>query len=414
MPDGAAAGAARSSTLRATFAIAPALIAFSMGQTVLFAVAGPVFRDIGLSELQLGIIVSAAAVVFVIGSPVWGRLADHWGRKRVILFGMATYAVTSLLFAGVLNLGVLGLLGAGMVFALLLITRLTYAALGAGIQPASVAVMADLSTEANRSSSVAIVGAAFGLGMILGPAAAALLVGWGVLVPLYAVAGLGLVAVVNAAFLLEEPERPDTTEAEARSRVEIGPLLPIMAASLLLFTAISALQQTMAFYVQDFLGADAAGAARATGACFVAMAFATLLAQGGLIQWLKPSPAILLRFGLPLLLIGIVLYTFAPSFPLLVGAATIMGLGFGLANPGLTASASLLVADTKQGEAAGLLQAVMAGGYIFGPVVGTGLYQQAPEVANGFMAAVVGLSLLATLFARTPKPKPSEEESALA
>ena len=73
----------------ATAIIMPALIAFSMGQTVLFAVLGPVARDIGLSELQVGSIISATAVVFVFASPVWGHISDRWGRKKVMVFGLA-------------------------------------------------------------------------------------------------------------------------------------------------------------------------------------------------------------------------------------------------------------------------------------------------------------------------------------
>jgi MFS family permease len=76
--------------------LAPGLIAFSMGQTVLFAIAGPVFREIGLGELQLGIIISAAAIVFVVSSGVWGQISDRWGRRPVMVFGLTTYGFISL------------------------------------------------------------------------------------------------------------------------------------------------------------------------------------------------------------------------------------------------------------------------------------------------------------------------------
>jgi MFS family permease len=249
-----------------------------MGQTALFAVAGPVIRDIGLSEIQLGMIVSAAAVMFVLASPVWGLLSDRLGRKPVIVFGLFTYAVISFAFAFVMDLGLSGSLGAFAVFFSLLGLRLLYAALGSGIQPSSVALMADLSDGSDRASAVAIVGAAFGFGMILGPAAAAVLVGWGVLAPLYAIAGLGFVSALYAlVFLKTEPPQPDRI-ATSKEKIPLKPLLPIMFASLFIFTALSALQQTMAFYVQDFLQVDAEAAARATGICFVAMAVLTLAA----------------------------------------------------------------------------------------------------------------------------------------
>ena len=392
---------------RAAMALLPGLIAFSMGQTVLFAVAGPVIREIGLSEIQLGMIVSAAALMFVIASPVWGGLSDRFGRKRVILFGLVTYSLVSFAFAGTMDLGVSGVLPAITVFVGLLLLRLVYAAFGSGIQPSSVALMADLSSDKERSSAVAIIGAAFGFGMILGPAAAALLVDFGVLVPLYVIAGLGLIGACNVLFFLDEPERVTDTARET-DKLDLKLLLPVMLIALLLFSGISALQQTMAFYVQDFLGADAETAARMTGLCFVVMAVATLLVQGGLIQILKPSPNVLLRLGLPTLVVGITLYAFPVAFWQIVLASAVMGIGFGLANPGTIAAASLRVPETSQGAAAGMIQAMMAAGYVFGPISGTALYELDPLWTATLVAGVLAIAALISLgIGARPGPQPT-------
>ncbi|MEM9670562.1 MAG: MFS transporter [Pseudomonadota bacterium] len=378
---------------RAAFALAPGLIAYSMGQTVLFAVAGPVIRDIGLTEFQLGIIISASALMFVAASPVWGRLSDRWGRKRVIVFGLFTYSLTSFAFAGVMDLGVNAAMTAGTVFAALLVLRLLYAAFGAGIQPSSVALMADLSDEADRSSAVAIVGAAFGFGMILGPAAAAALVGFGVLTPLYAVAVLGFVCMLIAVFFLESPA-PVQDEKKEKAQLDYGKLAPIMAIALLLFTGVSSLQQTIAFYVQDYLQVDSAEAARMTGFCFVAMAAASLIAQVGLIQIFKPGPGALLRIGLPLMAAGVVLYSMPTSFVQIIVACTVIGLGFGFANPGVISAASVRTGEQSQGAAAGLMQAMMAAGYIVGPLAGTGIYQASSQASGILVAACVAAAAL--------------------
>lgn len=381
---------------RAAFALAPGLIAFSMGQTVLFAVAGPVIREIGLTEVQLGMIVSAAALVFVAASPVWGRISDRWGRKTVIVFGLVTYSLLSFAFAGVMQFGLNGALAAGAVFFSLLGLRLLYAALGSGIQPASVALMADLSGKTERASAVAIVGAAFGLGMILGPASAAALVGWGVLAPLYAIAALGLVSAGIAALFLDgRPRAIDTAPEQAE--IDMARLVPVMAAGLILFTAVSALQQTMAFFIQDYLSADAAEAARATGICFMVMAAATLIAQGGLIQMFKPGPGTLLRLGLPLMLAGLALYAFPAGFAQIVVASGLIGLGFGLANPGLIAAASLRTGTEAQGATAGLMQAMMAGGYVIGPLAGTALYEGAALWTAAFIGGAIAMAFLIVL-----------------
>ena len=395
MPDLSTSDAKRRRS--AAVALAPGLIAFSMGQTALFAVAGPVIRDIGLCEIQLGMIVSAAAVMFVLASPIWGFLSDRLGRKPVIVFGLFTYAIISFAFAFVMELGLSSSLSAFAVFFWLLGLRLLYAALGSGIQPSSVALMADLSDGSDRASAVAIVGAAFGFGMILGPAAAALLVGWGVLAPLYAIAGLGFVSALYAMIFLKA-EAPQPDEGETRKeKIPLKPLAPIMAASLFFFTAISALQQTMAFYVQDFLQVGAEAAARATGICFVAMAVLTLVSQGGLIQILKPGPGVLLKGGLPVMLVGIILYAFPTSFIQIIMAAALLGLGFGLVNPGLMAAASLRTSSDHQGAVAGLMQAMMASGYVIGPLAGTALYEVSPFVSAVMVAGALGLAFLVVL-----------------
>lgn len=384
---------------------------FSMGQTVLFAVAGPVFRDIGLSEIQLGIVVSAAAVVFVLASPIWGRLSDRWGRKRVIVFGLFTYTATSAAFALCLDIGLRGLTEATTVFVLALTIRLTYAALGAGIQPASVALMADLSTDEERSSAVAIVGAAFGLGMILGPASAAVLVIFGVLTPLYAIAILGLGCALLAFVALPDERATASAAVAPGSQLSVKRLVPLLAAGLLFFIAVSALQQTMAFYVQDYAGVDSAEAARLTGYCFVVMALFSLVVQGGIVQWLKPNPGLMLRGGMPLMLIGVTLYAFPQGYWQLLLAGAFFGLGFGFINPGLIAAASLRSGSEHQGAAAGLMQATMAGGYVVGPLAGTAVYGTGGLGTASLIGAAVAVALLVVLALRFDPPANVEVSS---
>ncbi len=381
-------------TPRPTVVLVPGLIAFSMGQTVLFAIAGPVFRDMGLSEYQLGIIVSSAAVVFVFSSAIWGRIADTWGRRPTIIFGLLSYSVISAAFAGTLQLGLNQTLAAGVVFVLLLCLRLLYAALGGGIQPASVALMADLSSGRDRSSAVAVVGAAFGIGMVLGPASAALLVGFGVLTPLYVIALLGLLSGMLALVgLPRDGSAPaDQKHFEAPLRLETLGLL--LAGALLTYCTMAVLQQTLAFNVQDLLALDSVEAARLTGFCFMAIAIATLVVQGGVIQVFKPGPRILLLAGPPVILVGLLVYTSAQSFLAVLIAASVIGVGFGFATPGIQAAASLLAGSREQGRVAGVMQATMSAGFVIGPLAGTAIYQL-DRVYSAYLAvAAMAIALL--------------------
>lgn len=386
----------------------PALIAFSMGQTVLFALAGPVARDIGLSEFQVGMIVASAAVVFVIASPIWGRISDRWGRKRVIVFGLTSYGIVSILFALALRSGLDGITAATTTFFLLLMLRMTYAALGGGIQPAATGFMADVSSKENRSAAVALIGASFGLGSILGPAAAAALVGFGLLAPLYIIAIYGLVMAALSFFLLEEPDRSNGDENTSET-FSFKTILPLLMVSFCLFTVFAILQQTAAFYVQDFLKADSMTAARMTGYCFMALAFAALTMQGGLIQVLKPRPEILLLSGFPIFLIGLWAYASAGAFWQILAAMGLMGAGFGLLNPGITAAVSLRTSEQTQGHAAGYIQSAASIGFIVGPLAGTGLYQISPIYTILLAAVMLVLGLAVSIYVSTGSTASSQQ-----
>ncbi len=375
----------------------PALIAFSMGQTVLFALAGPVARDIGLSEFQVGMVVASAALVFVVASPIWGRISDRIGRKKVIVFGLTSYGIVSILFALALRSGLDGITTTTVTFILMLVLRMTYAALGAGIQPASTAFMADMSSEKDRSAAVALIGASFGIGTILGPAAAAGLIGFGILAPLYIIAVYGLIMAGVSALLLEEPGHKASQEGPGQS-FAIRTIFPLLTVSFCLFTVFAVIQQTTAFYVQDFLGSDAMTAARMTGFCFMSLAIAALAVQGGLIQILKPRPEVLLLTGFPLFLAGLTVYGLAGAFWHILVAMGVMGAGFGLISPGITAAVSLRVGEQNQGRAAGLVQSAASVGFIVGPLLGTGLYQITPAYTLLLAAAMLVLGFAISAF----------------
>ncbi|MGB0919807.1 MAG: MFS transporter [Alphaproteobacteria bacterium] len=379
---------------RTTFLVIAAMAAFSMGQTGLFAVAGPVVREIGMSEVQFGIISSATSLLVMLGSPFWGRRADIWGRRRTLVFSLTAYALTSFLFVGILEMGLNGTTAALTTFWLLLGARLLYGAMGSGIQPASVAAMADRSETGDRSSAVALVGAAFGIGAVLGPASAAFFVDFGILAPLYAIAGLGLfAAIANALWFRETPQHILDHSHEGPGGIPYKIVIPIALIGLLTFCAMAALQQTVGFYVQDSLQVDQATTVRLTGYCFIALAVAIILSQGGVIQLLKPGPTTLLLTGIPILIGGLWLYAQQGDAAYLIGGAGLMGFGFGLVTPGVSALASLSVGLKDQGQVAGWVQVGQSGGFVIGPLGSTLLYQYDPMNAVWFAAACFVLAL---------------------
>ena len=356
------------------------LTVFAMGQTILFALLGPAAREMGFAEWQVGAIISTSAVVFVAISASWGRVADRWGRKNTIVTGLMGYSASTFLFAWLLDLGIGGTLAAGAAFAALLGARVVYSLTTSGIQPAAVAMMADLTSTDARSAGVAAVGAAFGLGTVLGPALAFAVVGFGLLPPLWLAAGAAFVIACLAARFVKDPPRQDPEDPSSEAgKPDVRTLAPFLFLALGTFVAISAIQQTMAFYIQDFTGADAADTARLAGNAFVVLALAMLFVQGVVVQRFKPSPIKMLAFGFPIAGTGVAVMALAPTYWIIVAGFGLMGAGFGLVQPGISAVVSLATGAQAQGNAAGYVQAAMAGGFVIGPLAGTLIYPLTPS-----------------------------------
>jgi MFS family permease len=204
------------------------LLCMGMGQTMLFATMPPAARDLQLSELQVGLIITVSAFFFMISTPVWGRLADSWGRRPTFVFGLLSYGVTTLAFTLMLDLGYSGTLHGLSLLLALITARTGFGILTGGIQTGATAMMADSTAEDRRSSGMALVGASFGFGAVLGPALVSVLAVYGLLLPLYIVSGLTFAMGLVAWALL-----PETAHKHAAiTRAKLSPLdariLPIM------------------------------------------------------------------------------------------------------------------------------------------------------------------------------------------
>jgi MFS family permease len=147
-----------------------ALVSVGFGFTVLFAILGPLGREVGMSELQISSIIAASSLVVFLASPRWGRLSDRWGRKRVMVIGLFGYACGNFLFASVFHLTLIGALIPLAGYLLLMLTRVMHASVMSAIMPASSAYMADITSVATRTKGMGAVGAANNFGSILGPA----------------------------------------------------------------------------------------------------------------------------------------------------------------------------------------------------------------------------------------------------
>lgn len=356
----------------------------ALGQTAFFTVLLPLGREIGLHEVQIGAIISASSIVFFFGSSAWGRVSDHWGRKPVLLVGLLGYTLGTLVFASGLLMARANWLTPLLAFAFLVAARMGQSALMSATPPASTAYVADITHGAARTRGLGLMGAAQNTGSILGPGVAGLLVGFGMLVPVYfASACTAAAAVAIAIYLPPAPrKRPGANNGKAADNAKPAPpirftdprIFPFLIAGVVLFTGFSLIQQTLPYRLQDSLGLDGPATANLFGATMIVSAMASLFSQIVLVRRFASSPVVLLRLAVPVVLAAFVILvsyeTRAAFFVAMIG----MGLGMGMAGPGFIASVSLAVGAEAQGRVAGYTSACPPLGFTFGPLAGAWLY----------------------------------------
>ncbi len=159
---------------------------------MLFAVLPPLARQIGITETRVAFIFSLSALVWVLCSVPWGRVSDSRGRRPVIMIGLGGNAISMLGFAIAADLGRSGVLSVSACYAALIVMRVIFGALGAGIVPSVQAYAIDRARPDERLASLGAIGAAFGIGMIVGPVFAGALAWFGLTLPLYAAALLAV------------------------------------------------------------------------------------------------------------------------------------------------------------------------------------------------------------------------------
>jgi MFS transporter, DHA1 family, tetracycline resistance protein len=352
------------------------LIGFGIVIPVLpFYVEGTKFKA---SPSTVGLLFASYSIMQLVFSPILGRLSDRYGRRPILLI--------SLIGTG---LGFL-ILGFATTLWMLFAGRIIDGISGGNISTAQ-AYIADITTPENRAKGMGLIGAAFGLGFVFGPAIGGVLSRWGINVPFLFAAGLAFANAALLYFTLPEtvtPEHPARASAATAGRwsqlaaaLKQSRLAFILTIYFLFVVAFSIMTTTFGLFTMYRFGYDA----HDTGWLFVFVGIIGALIQGGLIGRLVK------RFGeLPLVVVGGLLFSaslFAIPFTgpetglstlLLVGAT--FAIGNSLATPALTGLASKSVGRGEQGGVLGITQAVASLSRTVGPLVAAALIASAPTL----------------------------------
>lgn len=380
------------------------------GQQMVTPVLAPLARELGLSEIHLGIVLTIAASGVVLVSSFWGRRSVTWGHRPVLLISLVGAGVALLAFAVVAQIGLAVALSVPLLFVLILLTRGVIFGLAWAATPVTAqSYVASVTTgAAERVKGMSMVGAAQGLGIAVGPAVGGLLVSGGLLVPLYvAPVILGVTALV-VYIGLPRPATTGSTPVLAKVRAFDPRMWPFLLTGFGMFLAFGTVMMTIGFLLQDRLGLTAQETGQQTGLVMLAGAGAMLVAQGAVVPRLGWPPLRLMRVGAVIMTVGMVGIAVAPGGPLIAVGMAALGAGMGVGLPGYMAAPTLLATSDEQGAVAGLVASTNALTFVFGPLVGTALYEIAPVtpyvVGSFLLVAVVAFVLLHPGVRQTPNP----------
>jgi MFS family permease len=409
-PETAAGVTTEAGRRRATMLLFACLIANGMGQTIMFATLPPLADRLGLSEIEVGSIFAASATLWVFSSAYWGARSDIWGRRPVILIGLVAFGTSTLAFAGVMEVGLIeGLLAPAVIYVLLIASRSIFGIFGSGAYPAAQAYIADRTSAGERTSGIATLNAAFGLGAAIGPGVGAALTVLGLIAPLYFVGVAGLVSAVAIWLLLPERSRPHEREAVKPLSWTDTRVFPFVVFSVVLGTAGAIPIQTIAFVIRDTLHTAAAETQQFTGVALMSSAIAGLFAQFVLVQRFQLTTRFLIYAGILIALVSNLLLVVAQNFGLIAFAMMLSGLGFGMLRPAFAAAASLAVSADEQGAVAGLTGGAGAAGFIFAPLIGNALYSWSNDLPFWLGTILMALLFIYVLTNRTMKTSVIQE-----
>ena len=342
-------------------------------------------KTFNTNQTVTGLLIASYAVMQLIGAPLLGRLSDRFGRRPVLL--LSVFGT----FIGFLLLGFANALW--MLFGSRILDGLT----GGNLSVAQ-AYISDVTDEKSRSKGLGMIGAAFGLGFIIGPVTGGLLSQWGYAVPAFAAAAISLINLVLIYAWLPESliEEKRSQMTEKRPAVSLNALLvafqrpftgSILITRFFFGLAFAIFQTIFSLYALAKFNLTA----RDTGFVLTYVGVLSVIVQGFLVGRLSSRfrEDVLITVSVVLMGISLFAWALAPSVLWLYIIMTPTALSGGLLNTLLSSTLTKAVARQEIGGILGLSAAVESSTRIIAPILGGILLQQIGTWAPGAFGAVV-------------------------
>ena len=358
-------------------------------------IAGMKHIPVNQASKEGGWLLFVYALMQFICAPILGNLSDQFGRRPVILFSLFGFGIDYIFMAIAPSFG------------WLFLGRTISGITGASFTTAS-AYIADISNNETRAKNFGLIGAAFGLGFIIGPAIGGLLAVWGVRAPFYAAAIMTLLNWLYGYFVL-----PESLSMENRRKFEWKRANPMGSLThLKKYPAVSGLIVALTLV---YLGSHAVQSnwsyftayrfkwtPKTIGISLAVVGALVAFVQAGLIRVITPKIGAerSIYIGLLLYAIGMFLFSMATQSWMMFVFLIPYCLG-GIAGPALQATISGHVPPNTQGELQGSLTSLMSVTSIIGPILMTNLFsyftsEKAPFIFAGAPFVLGGILMLAS------------------
>ncbi|MCM3387067.1 MFS transporter [Ureibacillus chungkukjangi] len=364
-------------------------IAF-LGIGLIIPVLPTIMNELQISGTVVGYLTAAFALTSLVLSPIAGRFADKYGRKIMIILGLATFAVSELLF------------GLGKTVEVLFISRILGGVSGAFIMPAVMAYIADITTMETRPKALGYMSAAISTGFIIGPGVGGFLAEIGTRVPFFAAAVLGVVATVLSILFLTEPERMEQPEVveHAKSKSPLKKILipMFLIAFLILFISsfgLAVVESFISLYTDHKFGFEPRDIAIVITVSALIGALSQVLLFDRMTQWWGEIK--LIRLCLVISAIFVFAITQVSSYLMIIFVITMCFVGFDLIRPAATSYLSK-IAGNDQGFVGGMNSMFTSLANAIGPILGGMLFDIDVDypyyLATVFLAVALGIALV--------------------
>lgn len=369
-------------------------------------------QEFGATPFVIGLLVAMHPGMQLIFGPIWGRLSDRVGRRPILILGLVGSGISYLIFGLATNLGWL--------FA----SRIMAGIAGANV-PVAQAYIADSTDAENRTRGMGLVGAAFGLGFIAGPAIGGALSHFGYAVPGFFAAGLSLANAGAAVFYLPESLRPEIRARAAEfaaggliGRLEMAAAFarqPAVRSLMVIFVLVTCVFAAFTTVFPLWLGLELGLDARHAGYLLAYFGLLMAVVQGRLIGPLarRLGERRLLVCGTSVLVVAYAVLPLATPLWALCGALVLLAFGTGLNWPTLTSLSSQYAEIDQQGAILGVMQSLSAIGRMAGAAWGGWVFGRwTPGAPYGVAAAIMIAAAAGALLFMRRAPAPPEREAA--